>query len=195
MKLRAHEDAVVTRRLAYDDREVSLCAACEERGDHGAGPLGPVQVGLHAGYCGGARHGEEAARMKPTNDACEYFAVWAAVWAFRSQAEHGVMDADQIIGEAYRIAERGDAWARFPFMGFCDCADADKAACEGHGRRPSVDEAIDYLTRDVDDGCVRGYLPLEVAARDGIRASRYGVTIELSAAEVREAVERGEVIL
>ena len=124
--------------------------------------------------------------MKPTN----YFAVWA----FRSQAEHGAMDADQIIGEAYRIAERGDAWARFPFMGFCDCADADKAACEGHGRTPSVDEAIDYLTT-VDDGCVRGYLPLEVAARDGIRASRYGVTIELSAAEVREAVERGEVIL
>lgn len=45
---------VITYQLAYDTRrEVTLCVDCSERDDIAdvVGSLGPVQHGLHEGYC------------------------------------------------------------------------------------------------------------------------------------------------
>jgi hypothetical protein len=53
---RAMPARVVTYRLAYLDREVSLCASCVEHDDHDCGSIGPVRHGLHRGDCAGAMH-------------------------------------------------------------------------------------------------------------------------------------------
>jgi hypothetical protein len=51
---------VITFRLAYLDRQVTLCPTCVERDDHDRGSLGPVIHGLHDGHCQGMRHGRVA---------------------------------------------------------------------------------------------------------------------------------------
>lgn len=52
----ASKTRVVTYRLAYLDREYSLCQPCIDRDDHGRGTLGLVQHGDHLGYCQGRMH-------------------------------------------------------------------------------------------------------------------------------------------
>lgn len=47
---------VITYRLAYLDRQVTLCAECIVAETHGAGVLGPVQHGLYRGLCRGLEH-------------------------------------------------------------------------------------------------------------------------------------------
>ena len=49
-------DRVITYRLAYLDREVTLCAQCAASDAHGCGVLGPVQRGAHRGECEGDLH-------------------------------------------------------------------------------------------------------------------------------------------
>lgn len=50
-------DKVITYQLAYlTQKQVSLCNACVERGDHELGTIGPVQHGLHVGACQSPTH-------------------------------------------------------------------------------------------------------------------------------------------
>lgn len=64
-------EQVVTYQLSYlSYRTVSLCAECVERDDHACGSLGPVQHGLHAGFCDGLRHDRP-------NEIRVGFVIWA----------------------------------------------------------------------------------------------------------------------
>lgn len=65
MRFENKSKRVITYRLAYLDREVSLCDACLEHDDHECGSIGPVQHGQHDGECDGANHEPQAAHDAP----------------------------------------------------------------------------------------------------------------------------------
>lgn len=48
----------------------------------------------------------------------------------------------------------------------------------------TVEAAIEYMTGTVDDGYVRTYVPLAEALIKGVSVARYGIRINISAAEV-----------
>lgn len=92
----------------------------------------------------------------------------------------GELDELEICDQAYRCASRFNDLGEWPF----------EEDCDGALRQIAVSEAIDYLERRlVDDGRIRKYLPLDEARRFGIRATGYGKTIEMSAAEVCIALD------